>query len=136
MTTVTFYRDETTCKCCGRFIINVIAIDGVEYGTTCGEYQIKQLSGNIKVSGKTADFAIVAANMIAEQNKARQMALVNSLPRIDWHATTSTDELVSSLVSRVGTGSQAAAHFAARLELRGVDTDAIIAREWQIAVME
>lgn len=37
MTTVRQYKEETKCAHCGRFIRNVVEIDGVQYGTRCCE---------------------------------------------------------------------------------------------------
>lgn len=134
MTTVTFYRDETTCKCCGRYIVNVIAIDGIEYGTTCGEYQIKQLAGTIEVKGKSIDFAANAENIIAEQNKARRVALFAQLPRMDWHMNTPVNELGMMFLARLD--KPVAAQFAARLELSGINPEAVVAAEYRRAMME
>lgn len=137
MTTVTFYRDETKCSCCGAYIRNVIAIDGVEYGTTCGEYQLKQLSSSITVSGKTASFSATAENIIYAQNKARRDALYNKLLAPNWHINTPTNDLIWSLFNRISTGElTAAGMFDARLQLRDIDTEAIVAREWKLAMME
>ena len=57
---VKFYREETTCKCCGRFIRNVVEIDGVQYGTTCAESfmpRIKSFKGNFAEKMQQAERA-------------------------------------------------------------------------------
>lgn len=139
MTTVRFYRDETKCSCCGRYIVNVIEIDEAAFGTTCGEIELKKIASEnapIKVVGKAATFDTAAYEMIEKARKARMEMLRKSLPNLGWHQFTPIDGLIESLFTRLGKGEQTAAWFAARLELKGVDVEAEVAAEFKRAMME
>lgn len=37
MSQVSFYKEETRCQCCGRYIKNVVEIDSVQYGIVCAD---------------------------------------------------------------------------------------------------
>lgn len=136
MTTVRFYRDETKCSCCGRYIRNVIAIDDVEYGTTCGEYQIKQLcSENIEVVGKKAlDFSVNAQEIIAKQNAAYKNELYKSLPFPQWGISFTNEGLIRDFLARIG--KPTVRNFITLMKIRNIDIDAVLASEFNRLVME
>jgi hypothetical protein len=46
--TVKMYREETKCQCCGRYIRNVVEIDGVQYGTRCCEAYLPRFATVVK----------------------------------------------------------------------------------------
>lgn len=72
---IRYYKDETRCTNCGRFIKNVVEVDGVQYGIKCcdGFIDSKPVVNKIK---KT-DFAQLVATQKREDLKAERDALLD-----------------------------------------------------------
>lgn len=61
ITTVRMYKEETVCAHCGRYIKNVVEIDGTQYGTRCCEQFLPR-----HYSVKKGVVVVNAHSMIAE----------------------------------------------------------------------
>lgn len=136
MTTVRFYRDETKCSCCGRYIRNVIAIDEQAFGTTCGEIELKKIaSENIEITGrKSLDFSLTAQEIIAKQNAAYKAELYKALPFPQWGISFTNEGLISDFLARIG--KPTVRNFITLMKIRNIDIDAVLASEFNRLVME
>jgi len=73
--TIRYYKDETTCKNCGRHIKNVVEVDGVEYGIVCCDLFIDSKSTVRKI--KRSQFADLVMQQEREELKALRFALLD-----------------------------------------------------------
>lgn len=72
---IRYYKEETRCMNCGRFIKNVVSVDGVEYGTTCADQFIDSKVIARKI--KTTDFTMLISSQEREELKAERFALLD-----------------------------------------------------------
>lgn len=68
--TVRMYREETKCQCCGRYIRNVVEIDGVQYGTRCADGFLPRYA-TLKKGVLTVDLMAEAKKHLGEERALR-----------------------------------------------------------------
>jgi|GEM_PF-3644953 len=73
--TIRFYKEETTCKNCGRHIKNVVEVDSVEYGIVCCDLFIESKATARKI--KRVKFAELVAAQERDALKAERNSLLD-----------------------------------------------------------
>jgi hypothetical protein len=98
--TIRYYKEETKCMNCGRFIKNVVEVDGVQYGIKCVDGFIDHKATVNKINrSKFAD--LVSSQAIADKKELHSTIVqfaIDTLP--DSLMNRSTADLTNWLSSK------------------------------------